>query len=209
MTIHWIELVGYCAALLTISCFYMKTIIPLRGFAITANIVTITFALASTPIIYPVLVTHLILFPLNCLRLYQMIQLIRDVKIASTDRYSFELLIPYMQKEIFQEGEVIFKKGDLSDKVYYIQEGRVKLPEVKKNLTAGDLFGEIGVLSHEQNRTSSAVCETKVIAQTLSQEQFKVLFYQNPAFGFYMMQTVIGRLLENVETLRERDKLIV
>jgi hypothetical protein len=73
--VGWAEGIGYLASLLVFSTFYMKTMLPLRGVAIASNIAFMTYGLAGG--IYPVLVLHVLLLPLNCLRLHQMQRLIR------------------------------------------------------------------------------------------------------------------------------------
>jgi CRP/FNR family transcriptional regulator, cyclic AMP receptor protein len=48
----------------------MKTMLPLRGLAIASNIAFMAYGLAGD--IYPVFLLHVVLLPLNCLRLLQM-----------------------------------------------------------------------------------------------------------------------------------------
>ena len=65
--IGWAEGLGYLASLLVFSTFYMKTMLPLRGVAIASNIAFMAYGLTGG--IYPVFVLHVILLPLNCVRL--------------------------------------------------------------------------------------------------------------------------------------------
>ena len=76
-----LDMVGYLAALLTIGAFAMRTMIPLRVCGIAASLLFIAFGYFSRN--YPVLILHLILLPLNGFRLYQMVQLTRQVIEAS------------------------------------------------------------------------------------------------------------------------------
>jgi CRP/FNR family transcriptional regulator, cyclic AMP receptor protein len=69
MTMSWINLVGYVASASVLATFCMSTMVPLRIVAICSNILFAVFgALAH---VYPVLVLHLILFPVNGVRLMQ------------------------------------------------------------------------------------------------------------------------------------------
>lgn len=61
---------GYLAAVLVFCSFYAKTVVPLRLVAITSNVAFIGYAAAEG--LYPVLLLHLVLLPLNCLRLIQL-----------------------------------------------------------------------------------------------------------------------------------------
>jgi CRP/FNR family transcriptional regulator, cyclic AMP receptor protein len=60
---------GYLAAMLVFCSFYAKTIVALRLVAITSNMAFIGYALAKG--LYPVLILHVVLLPLNCVRLAQ------------------------------------------------------------------------------------------------------------------------------------------
>ena len=59
----WIDYVGFSAALTVLATFCMDTILPLRGFAIASNILFIVYAIAGQ--LYPVLVLHAVLRPIN------------------------------------------------------------------------------------------------------------------------------------------------
>ena len=61
---------GYLAALLVFCSFYAKTVIALRLVAITSNMAFIGYAVAKG--LYPVLILHAVLLPLNCVRLAQL-----------------------------------------------------------------------------------------------------------------------------------------
>jgi hypothetical protein len=75
------EIAGYLAAVLVFLTFYMKTMIPLRMIGICSNCMFIIYG--SLDGLYPVLVLHLILLPLNGLRLRQMLQLTKQVRRAA------------------------------------------------------------------------------------------------------------------------------
>ena len=94
-----VTVIGYIASLFVAFSFYMKTMIPLRLFALASNICFILYALLGVQILYPVLALHVFLFPLNLIRLWQINKLIKDVRSISNKNYSFEWLIPYMSKK--------------------------------------------------------------------------------------------------------------
>ena len=72
--LNWVQLVGYTASLLVFSTFYMKTMIPLRCIAVVSNVAFLTYGYFAG--LYPVFFLHVVLLPLNILRLYQMYKLI-------------------------------------------------------------------------------------------------------------------------------------
>ena len=193
--IGWVEGVGYLASLLVFCTFYMKTMIPLRWVAIASNVVFMTFGLAGR--IYPVLVLHTVLLPLNFLRLRQMQILIRQVRQAARGGLSMEWLIPLMTHQELEAGHVLFRKGDPANSMYLILQGSVRLVELEVVLGPGALVGEIGVFAPDNRRTATAVCETRVEIGAISDQKVLQLYYQNPTFGFYMFRLVLQRMLEN------------
>ena len=194
--INWVELTGYLASLLVFSTFYMKTMIPLRTVAIVSNVVFMSYGFAAG--LYPVLFLHVVLFPLNILRLYQMRRLIERVRQASKGDYSVEWMLPFMTREAHQEGHVLFRKGDESDKLYYIESGSIRLPEIDVTLGPGEILGEIGVFSPLGQRTASAVCETDTACFVLGNDKVLQLYFQNPEFGLYLVRMIIRRLLSRI-----------
>jgi CRP/FNR family transcriptional regulator, cyclic AMP receptor protein len=193
--IDWVVAVGYCASLLVFCAFYMKTMIPLRCVAIASNVAFITYGLAGR--LYPVLVLHVVLLPLNCLRLLQMRTLIRRVREASRGDMSMEWLIPLMTRRQVESGQVLFRKGDPADAMYLILKGSVRLLELDITLGPGALVGEIGVFAPDNRRTGTAICESDAELGAINDQKILQLYYQNPAFGFYMFRLVLRRMLEN------------
>lgn len=192
----WLEGIGYLASLLVFSTFYMKTMIPLRCVAIASNFAFIAYGFFGR--LYPVLILHLLLLPLNVMRLLQIRQLIKDIKNASRGGFSFESMIPFMTKETLSAGQVLFKKGDRANKLYLLRKGSIRLPEIDVTVSEkGAMIGEMGLFSPDHERTTSAQCETDAEALTLTEDKVLQLYYQNPKFGFYLVQLVIHRLLED------------
>ena len=65
------------------------------------------------------------------------------------------------------------------------------------SIQAGNLLGEMGVFTPEGLRLNTMRCETEVKAMTITVEQIRELYFQNPQLGFYLTQLVVGRLVEN------------
>jgi CRP/FNR family transcriptional regulator, cyclic AMP receptor protein len=193
-TMSRLEGVGYLASLLVLCTFYMKTMIPLRCVAIGSNLAFITYGYFGR--LYPVLTLHLLLLPLNMARLLQIRRLIRDIKGAAAGGFSLEPMIPFLAKETFRVGQVLFRKGDPATRLYVLDRGSVRLPEIDVSVSdSGDLIGEIGLFSPDHARTTSAICETDVVALVLTEDKVLQLFYQSPRFGFSVIRLIIGRLL--------------
>jgi CRP/FNR family transcriptional regulator, cyclic AMP receptor protein len=177
-----VELSGYLASLLVFSTFYMKTMMPLRSVAIASNVAFITYGYLAG--LYPVLLLHVVLLPLNTWRLYQMRTLLARVRQASKGDYSIESLLPFMTKAKVNQGEMLFRKGDVADKLYYLVSGSIRFPEIEATAVPGDLIGEIGVFSPWKARTASAVAKSDSMLLVLSDQKVLELYYQNPEFHY-------------------------
>ena len=106
-------------------------------------------------------------------------------------------LLPHMSDEIHHKGEVLFRKGDPARALYYIQQGKVALPEIGKQMAEGALFGEIGIFSPGHSRTCSARCETEARLFCLTAERAKRLYFENPQFAYHVMQLIAQHLLDD------------
>jgi CRP/FNR family transcriptional regulator, cyclic AMP receptor protein len=204
-----IVIAGWLAAALVFSSFFMKTMIPLRIVAIVSNVAFMTYALLGLKFgvfgrLYPILVLHASLLPLNVLRLRQITTLTRAVRGAS-DEKAVQALIPYMRTETRRRGDVLFRKGDAADTLYVIQKGSVLLPEIGKRISDGAVFGEVGLFAAEQRRALTAVCEEDCRLSSITCERVLELYYQNREFGFFLIRLVSGLVLENRD-LRTSDE---
>jgi len=67
----WTDLLGYAASASVLATFCMSSMVPLRAVAICSNVLFVAFgALAH---VYPVFVLHVILLPVNIVRLMQLV----------------------------------------------------------------------------------------------------------------------------------------
>lgn len=70
--------------------------------------------------------------------------------------------------------------------------------ELGKTLGPGAVIGEIGVFAPDHRRTATVVaCSTDCVVYELTERKTRELYFQNPAFGYAVMQLIIRRLLEN------------
>ena len=122
--------------------------------------------------------------------------LVNKVHESSTGHFAIDFLTPYMGKEYFKKGDCLFKKGDESLKMYYVQNGSLRLDELGIIFDKGELIGEMGLFSSNRKRSATVVCDTDVELLAISKSNVMQLYYQNPKFGFYLVQLVTDRLLE-------------
>jgi CRP/FNR family transcriptional regulator, cyclic AMP receptor protein len=86
--------------------------------------------------------------------------------------------------------------------MYFLAEGEIELPDVGSRLRSGQMFGEIAFFAPDRRRTSSARCLTPCTLLSIDEDTFKQLVYQNPEFGFEVVQLIAGRLSEDVRRLQ-------
>jgi hypothetical protein len=72
----WVDLLGYAASLLVLTIFCMNTMLRLRWVAIGSNVLFILFGYFAR--IYPVMILHIVLFPVNVVRLLQIYRLVQS-----------------------------------------------------------------------------------------------------------------------------------
>lgn len=191
----WIDLLGYAASASVLITFCMSTMVPLRTVAICSNVLFASYGAFAH--IYPVLILHTILLPVNSVRLYQILDLIKRVRAAELSELSVEILLPLMSKRKLKAGEVLVRKGEKADSMYYLASGTMRIVEVGKTIGPGSVLGEIGIFARDQKRTATVESLDECEIYEISESRTKQLYFQNPAFGFAMMKVVIGRLLEN------------
>jgi len=193
---------SFFASIFVVATLSMRTMIPLRVFAILTNIVLIATAIPTHN--YPTLVLHTVLLPLNTYRLHQMLQLVRDVKKSVNSDLSMEWLKPFMKERKCKAGEVLFYKDEKADSMYYIVSGKFRLVESGIEYPVGAIVGELGMLSPSKARTQTLECIGDGLILSVSYDQVEQLYVQNPAFGFYFLRLSSARLFENIGKLEQR-----
>jgi CRP/FNR family transcriptional regulator, cyclic AMP receptor protein len=200
-SITWVEAIGWLGAALAITGSAMKTIIPLRCIGIAANICSLIVSAYLHNI--PGVVANLILLPINSVRLYQMLGLIKRVKQASKSDLSMEWLKPFMTRRKTTIGEVLFAKGDVAACMFYTISGRYRLKEMGIELVQGQVVGEMGFLSPDNTRTQTLECIEAGEVLSISYDEVRQLYFQNPQFGFYFLRLASERLFANMERMEE------
>jgi hypothetical protein len=193
---------SFFASIFVVATLSMRTMIPLRVFAILTNILLIATAIPTHN--YPTILLHGVLLPLNSYRLHQMLQLVREVKRSVNSDLSMEWLRPFMTERKCTAGEVLFYKDEKADSMYYIVSGRFQLVESGIMVPVGAIVGELGMLSPSNERTQTLECIESGVVLGVSYDQVEQLYVQNPAFGFYFLRLSTARLFQNLDTLERR-----
>lgn len=190
------ELLGYAAAACVFVTFYMKTMVPLRIAGIVSNFLFIGYGYALDA--YPVLILHLVLLPLNIVRLQQMLRLIRQIEDVTRGDVNLKWVKPFSTTKAVAVGDAVFRRGDPADEMFFIVSGRFRVQERNVDLQTGEIFGELGLLDSGQARTATVECMASGELLRITYDQVKQLCLQDPKFGFYFLHLVSKRLFHNL-----------
>jgi NADH dehydrogenase len=102
-----------------------------------------------------------------------------------------------LQRAHFAQGEVIIRQGDVADCFYLIESGQVEIikevtgntPECLRLCSAGDTFGEIGILTNAP-RTATVRSLTAVDVLKFSRQNFLSMFGGYKAFRNQVQETM-------------------
>ena len=203
LAIRWVDAAGYLASLLVLATFCMRTMTALRVAAIGSNFCFIGYGLAAH--LYPVLLLHAVLLPLNAARTLEMLRLTRRIEVAAKGDLSFEPLRPFMKVERYVNGDILFYKGDFADRMFVVTTGKLLVDEVNITLSPGDLVGEIGVFSSEQVRTSTVRCLSDVELMSIAKQHIAEICFQNPGITFYLLSLITNRLLADMSIINHQQ----
>ena len=101
------------------------------------------------------------------------------------------------------QGDIVFRKGDVADAMYYSVSGRYRLIEMGIELPTGQVFGDLGLLAPDNLRTQTIECVEDGDVLTATYQQVKELYFQNPQFGFFFLRLTSERLFDNIKRLEQ------
>lgn len=196
------DIPGFVGAVFVIGSFNTRTMIKLRALSAAGNVCFMIYGLLSAR--YPTFFLHAVLLPVNLLRMWQMIGLVRRARASARGDHAMDWLRPFMTPRKCRRGEIIFRKGDVANALFYIDTGAFRLAEAGINCEQGMVVGELGMLSPVGQRTQTFECVESGQLFTIHYEEVRELFFQNPDFGFYFMQLAASRLFNSMERLERQ-----
>lgn len=201
----WVEVIGWLAALSTLSAYSMRTMLPLRMIAIVSNMLFLSYGYMTS--VYPMLALHCLLLPFNCYRLWEILRDTRRMRnVRGGTANPFDRLRPLLKTTRLEAGSYVFHKGDRVDHLYVLRSGRILLEGIDVTLTEGEIFGEIAFFTDNKQRTLSARCLEPCEVAFIDESTFLKLYYQDPAFGLLVMKLTTRRL---VDGMRRRPEAYV
>src|SRR5215467_6281541 len=193
-------------AILFVATLLMRTIIPLRVSAIIADLFFVAYAVLANSV--STFFLYILLLPINSIRLYQMLKLVKKARLSAQGDLSMDWLKPFMNRRKYRTGELLFRKGDAAKEMLYTVSGKFLVKEIAVMLPAGKILGELGFLSPDNRRTQTVECIETGEVLTITYEKLLEIYFQNPEFGYYFLRLSSERLLQNVarlEAIIEQD----
>jgi hypothetical protein len=197
--INLANMFALAGAIFFVATLLMQTIVPLRIAAIISDVFFIGYGVLANSI--TAFILHCLLLPINSVRLYQMVKLVRKARVSAQGDLSIDWLKPFMIRRKFSKGDVLFRKGDPANEMFLTVTGKFLVTEIGVEIPAGRLVGELGFLSPDNRRTQTVECLDDGEVMTMTYDKLLQLFFQNPEFGYFFLRLSSERLLQNIARL--------
>lgn len=104
----------------------------------------------------------------------------------------------------FKKNDFIFMVDEVSDKVFFIVSGRIKIgtysekgKEITKAiLSKGEVFGELSIINSDNARRDFAQAMEPSVVCAMSTEQMKMLMKNHSSLSLFFMKIIGSRVLE-------------
>jgi len=186
-------------AIFFVATLLMRTMVPLRVTGIISDVFFIGYGVLSGTV--TTLMLYLLLLPINIFRLGQMLKLVKRARIAAGGDLSMDWLKPFMTRRKYGKGDVLFRKGDRANEMFFTVTGKFLVTELGIELPPGRLVGELGFLSPDNRRTQSLECTEDGHMLAITYDRLLEIYFQNPEFGYYFLRLSTERLLQNITRL--------
>jgi Cyclic nucleotide-binding domain len=199
-----INIASLCAligAVFFVATLLTRTMVPLRVSNMVSNLSFAAYGALAGDI--KTFLLYLLLFPINAVRLRQMLRLVEKARTATQGDMSMEWLKPFMTVRKYRRGDVLFKKDDAANEMLFTVTGKFLVKEIGVELPPGRLMGELGFLTPNNRRTATIECIEDGQVLSITYDRLLEIYFQNPQFGYYFLVLTSQRLLENIARLEE------
>src|SRR5215510_12526901 len=186
-------------AIFFVTTLLMRTMVPLRVAGIVSDVFFIGYGVLSATM--TTLMLYMLLLPINIFRLTQMLKLVKKARVAAQGDLSMDWLKPFMTRRKYAKGDVLFRKGDRANEMFFTVTGRFLVTELGIELPPGRLVGELAFLSPDNRRTQSLECTEDGQVLAITYDRLLEIYFQNPEFGYYFLRLSTERLLQNITRL--------
>jgi cyclic nucleotide-binding protein len=188
-------------AIFFVATLLMRTIVPLRIAALISDVFFIAYGVMANSL--NTFILYCLLLPINSVRLYQMIKLIRKARVSAQGDLSMDWLKPFMIRRTYRKGDVLFRKGQPANEMFFTVSVKLLVTELGIEIPPGRLVGELGFLSPDNRRTGTVECIEEGEVLTMTYDRLLEIYFQNPEFGYYFLRLTSERLLQNIARLEK------
>jgi len=188
-------------AIFFVATLLMRTIVPLRIAALISDVFFIAYGVMANSL--NTFILYCLLLPINSVRLYQMIKLIRKARVSAQGDLSMDWLKPFMIRRTYRKGDVLFRKGQPANEMFFTVSVKLLVTELGIEIPPGRLVGELGFLSPDNRRTQTVECIHEGEVLTMTYDRLLEIYFQNPEFGYYFLRLTSDRLLQNIARLEK------
>src|SRR5262245_17661477 len=139
-----------------VATLLMRTIVPLRIAALISNVFFIAYGVLTNSI--NTFILYCLLLPINSVRLYQMIKLIRKARVSAQGDLSMDWLKPFMVRRTYRKGDVLFRKGEPASELFFTVTVKLLVTELGIEIPPGRHIICIGFISPDNRRTGTVEC---------------------------------------------------
>jgi len=193
------NMLALIGAIFFVATLLMRTMVPLRVTGIISDVFFIGYGVLSGTV--TTLILYILLLPINIFRLAQMLRLVKRARIAAQGDLSMDWLKPFMNRRKYGKGDVLFRKGDRANEMFFTVTGKFLVTELGIELPPGRLVGELGFLAPDNRRTQSLECTEDGQVLAITYDRLLEIYFQNPEFGYYFLRLSTERLLQNIARL--------
>lgn len=179
--------------------FLMPTMVRLRVYGILSALCFVSYGVLAGAI--STFLMYFMLLPINSVRLYQILKLVKKARVAVQGDLQIEWLKPFMASHNYKKGDVLFRKGDDAHDMYLTVSGKFLVSEIGVELTPGRLLGELGFVTPNNKRTQSVECIEDGQVMSISYDRLLEIYFEYPDFGYYFLRLSSDRLLQNIARL--------
>jgi len=193
------NILALIGAIFFVATLLMRTMVPLRVTGIISDVFFIGYGVLSGTV--TTLILYILLLPINIFRLAQMLKLVKRARVAAQGDLSMDWLRPFMHRRKYGKGDVLFRKGDRANEMFFTVTGKFLVTELGIELPPGRLVGELGFLAPDNRRTQSLECTEDGQVLAITYDRLLEIYFQNPEFGYYFLRLSTERLLQNITRL--------
>ncbi len=193
------NMLALIGAIFFVATLLMRTMVPLRVTGIISDVFFICYGVLSGTV--TTLILYILLLPINIFRLAQMLRLVKRARVAAQGDLSMDWIKPFMHRRKYGKGDVLFRKGDRANEMFFTVTGKFLVTELGIELPPGRLVGELGFLSPDNRRTQSLECTEDGQVLAITYDRLLEIYFQNPEFGYYFLRLSTERLLQNITRL--------